>query len=146
MTKHAKRVGHLGQIVQRLTHAHEHQSEVTGVARPELMHGDQDLSDDLVGQQVTAEAHARRSAERAAHGAADLARNAERDSTRAWHVHGLDSITPLPGGQFEQQFGRTVCGTAASQQTWWDEREPSAQCPIGAAERRRARAPGPGPL
>src|SRR5919106_6327553 len=66
------------EVQERLAHPHEHDVREPSAGRGEPPRGMTDLVDDLGGLEVATEAELTRRAERAAHGAAGLARDAER--------------------------------------------------------------------
>jgi hypothetical protein len=96
-------------VVQRLAHAHEH--NVEGLAgQAGVLRQDSGLPGDFGGRQVAQQPHLARQAERAAHRAAHLGRDAERLGRRIRDEHGFNL---LPIVKPEEELGRPVGGDLA---------------------------------
>jgi hypothetical protein len=100
---------HVGEVVQRLAHAHEHD-----VGQPQVGEAaarEHDLVDHLGGRQVAREAHLGGQAELAVHGAADLARDAERGAVGlAGDAGDHDRLDARAVGCPKGQLGGAVVG------------------------------------
>ena len=87
---------HAVEVEQRLAHPHEHDIGQSTAVRDQPAGRVPDLVDDLGGLEVASEPELARRAERAADGAADLARDAQgvplpgSPPCRVVHQHGLD--------------------------------------------------------
>ena len=93
ITQNGERANQRVDVVERLAHAHEDEIQRVGATRPESTHDREELPDDLVRLEAPPEAHLGRRAERTAHRASHLAREAHGDprtTDLARHVHGLD--------------------------------------------------------
>ena len=105
------RVAHRLEVVERLTHAHQHQVRdqplLGRAAAPvaEVVAGDEDLADDLGRGQVAHQPLGAGVAEGAGQRAADLARDAERAAILLGDVDGLDLVA---AGDPEQVLARAV--------------------------------------
>ncbi len=108
---------HVGVIVQRLAHAHEHdvghlrgaldggigRQRRVGQIAGEVEH----LRHDLAGGEVARQPALRRGAEGAAHGTAGLAGDAERTPLIVEHEHGFDALAVV---QLEETLDRVAVG------------------------------------
>ena len=98
-------------VVQRLAHAHQHDIEAL-IEEAELADEHTDLADDFTGGQVAVDAHLAGQAEGAAHCAADLCGQAERDAVRfAW----IGRAGLIPGCR----RSRCACRRRAGAGIWW---------------------------
>ena len=102
--QHAKRLHRRVVVVQRLSHAHQHDVE-WGVGQLRVVREHANLPDDLPARQIPDEAHPARQAERARHRAPDLSRDAE---GLRWRVRNVDRLDPPIIGQTQQVLGRAV--------------------------------------